>query len=319
MANSSADTDRLAGADDGTAQKPADDDPGIVDPTRPLAGQQDGRDPADRPYDRRRLSYARTFTNPWQAFAIRSMEFLTGKLRLLRLIRQFEAIGVPHGQRFWGQALGVMGIDITTPPGDIARIPATGPLVITANHPHGLVDGMVLAEIVGRVRTDYKILTRSLLTGVVEVEHFMIPVPFAHENDALQQNLQMRKRAMGHLARGGVIILFPSGGVASSDTLMGPAVEAEWSPFTAKMITRSGATVVPVYFPGQNSRLYQMANRISATLRQGLLLHEVVYALNKPQAPRVGQPIAPDVLARHAQNPRQFMAWLREQTLSLRE
>ena len=92
---------------------------------------------------------------------------------------------------------------------------------------------------------------------------------------------------MEHLANDGVIVIFPSGKVASSDTMMGPVVEREWNPFTAKMIQRSNATVVPVFFPGANSRLYQIANQISATLRQGLLIREVVIAMNKPQAPIV--------------------------------
>jgi putative hemolysin len=289
------------------------------DPAPALRGQGDGGNLADQPYDGRRLSYATTFTNPVQVRVIQTMEALTGRMRLLRLIRRFEAMGVPHGQAFWSQALGVMGIELATPPEEIARIPREGPLVITANHPHGLVDGMVLAEMIGRVRTDYKILTRSLLTGVGEIEQFMIPVPFAHEPDALAQNLQMRKRAMAHLADGGVIVLFPSGVVAASRTLFGPAVEREWNPFTAKMIARSGAAVLPVYFPGQNSRWYQMANQVSATLRQGLLLHEVVHALNKPQRPRVGHPIPPGEIAARSGNTRAFMAWLREQTLALRD
>lgn len=282
-----------------------------------IRGQGDGANLADQPYDRRRLSYATSFDNPLQRAVIQSMEFLTGKLHLLKLIRRFEAMGVPHGQAFWRQALDVMGIDLQTPAEQIARIPATGPLIVTANHPHGLVDGMVLAELIGRVRTDYKILVRSLLTGVGEIEDFMIPVPFAHESDALQQNLEMRKRAMEHLKGGGCVVLFPSGVVASSDTLLGPAVERPWNPFTAKMILRSGATVLPIYFPGANSRWYQMANHVSATLRQGLLLHEVVYALNKPQAPRVGQPISPQSLTGWASNPRGFMGWLRDTTLAL--
>src|SRR6056297_256042 len=178
-----------------------------------------------------------------------------------------------------------MGIDLVTPEEQIRRIPRNGPLVVVANHPHGLVDGMVLAALIGRVREDYKILTRTLLTGVEEVKRFMIPVPFQHEANALQQNLAMRERAMDHLAMGGVVVLFPSGVVAASQTLFGPAVEADWNPFTAKMIQRSGATVLPVFFPGQNSRWYQMANQISATLRQGLLIHEVVHVLNRSQAP----------------------------------
>jgi putative hemolysin len=177
---------------------------------------------------------------------------------------------------------------------------------------------MIMAELVGRVRTDYKILTRSILTGVQEIADFMIPVAFPHEEDAARQNLDMRKRAMAHLATGGVIVLFPSGVVAHSKTAFGPAIEADWNPFTAKMIQRSGATVVPVYFPGQNSRWYQIANLLSPTLRQGLLLHEVVHALNKPQRPVVGPEIGRDEIDAWTDNPRGFMDWLRERTLALK-
>ena len=276
------------------------------------------QDPDYVPYDKRKLSYANTFTNPWKANLIRTMEWATGKLTLLRLIRRFERMGAPTGQAFWRQALDLMGIPLLTPAEQIAHIPATGPVIIVANHPHGLVDGMVLAELIGRVRTDYKILTRSLLTGVDEISQFMIPVPFPHEEDALQQNLEMRKKAMDHLKQGGVIVLFPSGVVASSQRMFGPAIEAEWNPFTAKMIHRSGATVVPIYFPGQNSRWYQVANRVSATLRQGLLIHEVVHALNKPQRPIVGSPVPQEEIEVWASNPRGFVKWLRDRTLSLK-
>jgi putative hemolysin len=269
------------------------------------------------PYDKRRLSYANTFPSPAKRTVIRAMEWATGKLSLLRLIRRFESEGVETGQAFWSHALRVMGIRLETPPDEIARIPRNGPVVIVANHPHGLVDGMVLAELIGRVRTDYRILTRSLLTGIPEIEEFVIPVPFPHEEQAVERSLEMRKTAMAHLAAGGVVALFPAGGVAVSDTWWGPAIDKEWSPFTAKMILRSGATVVPIRFPGQNSRAYQIANSLSATLRQGLLLHEVVHALNRPQRPFVGNPFdSADIVAR-GQAPRDLMAWMREETLAL--
>ncbi len=106
-----------------------------------------------KPYDGSNLSYAGTFTNPWKANTIRAIEWLTGKITLLRLVRRFEATGRRPGQTFWGKALSLLEIDLLTPADQIARIPADGPLVVVANHPHGLVDGMVLAEIVGRVRT----------------------------------------------------------------------------------------------------------------------------------------------------------------------
>ncbi len=269
------------------------------------------------PYDKRRLSYANTFPSPAKRTVIRTMEWLTGKLTLLRLIRKFESEGVETGQGFWAHALRVMGITLDTPPGEIANIPADGPVIVVANHPHGLVDGMVLAELIGRVRSDYKILTRSLLTGIPEIEQFMIPVPFPHEEDAIQKSLTMRKAAMAHLAAGGVVVLFPSGVVASSDTWWGPAIERDWNPFTAKMILKSGAAVVPIRFPGANSRAYQIADKLSATLRQGLLLHEVVHALNRSQRPHVGRPFDPEEIAGRRENPRELMAWMREETLAL--
>lgn len=284
---------------------------------QPIVAGPAGDDSAMVPYDKRKLSYAKTFTNPWASTVIRTVEWMTGKLTLLRRIRRFERLGVVPGQAFWSRALDIMGIELQTPEAQISRIPATGPVVVVANHPHGLVDGMVLAELIGRVRTDYKILTRSLLTDVEEVAEFMIPVPFPHEEDALQKNLEMRKRAMQHLSDGGVIVLFPSGVVASSDSAFGPAIERDWNPFTAKMVQRSGAVVVPVKFQGQNSRLYQIANQISPMLRQGLLLHEVVHALDKPQAPVVGKVIERGEIAEWASNPRGFVAWLRDKTMGL--
>jgi putative hemolysin len=84
------------------------------------------------------------------------------------------------------------------------------------------------------------------------------------------------------------------------------------------MIRRSGAQVVPMKFPGSNSRAYQIANKISPMLRQGLLLHEIVHACNKPQRPIVGKPLTEDQLSKFKDDPRGFMAWLRNHTLGLK-
>jgi putative hemolysin len=271
-------------------------------------------------YDRRSLSYASTFEDPWKAALIRVIESFTGKLTILRLIRIFEKRGAPQGQAFWRACLDVMGIELTTPQYQLDRIPKEGPVIVVANHPHGMVDGMIFADLIGRVRSDYRILTRSLLTAIDEVAgSYMIPVPFPHDTDAQRKMVEMRARAMRHLGEGGVVALFPSGVVASSDTWFGPAVEREWNVFTAKMIRKSGATVVPMRFVGQNSRAYQIAAKLSPMLRQSLLLHEIVYSLNKPQGPIVGHPIAPEIVEQFADDPRGFMAWLRQHTLDLKD
>jgi putative hemolysin len=271
-------------------------------------------------YDRRSLSYASTFQDPIKSAVIRVMELLTGKITILRLVRKFERKGAPGGQAFWRAALEVMGIELQTPQSQLDRIPKSGPVIVVANHPHGMVDGMIFADLIGRVRPDYRILTRSLLTAIDEVaSSYMIAVPFPHDPDAQRKGVAMRAQAMDYLREGGVVALFPSGVVATSDTYFGPAIEAEWNVFTAKLIRRSGATVVPIRFPGQNSRAYQIANKLSPMLRQGLLLHEVVYSLNKPQAPVVGHPIPQSEIDKRAEDPRGFMGWLRAHTLALKD
>ncbi|UWR92011.1 lysophospholipid acyltransferase family protein [Phaeobacter inhibens] len=272
-------------------------------------------------YDRRTLTYANSFDDRWTSLAIRAIEWCTGKLTILRMVRRFERSNAEYrGQKFWRGALNVMGIDLETPMEQIQRIPGEGPVVVVANHPHGMVDGMIFADLIGRVRQDYRILTRSVLTGLDEAAtSFMIPVPFPHDPEAQSKMVEMRAKTMAHLKEGGVVALFPSGVVMSSETWFGPAIEQEWNVFTAQLIRRSGARVVPIFFPGSNSRWYQIANRVSPILRQGLLLHEIVRSCNKPQSPVVGEPLTEVQMEKLQSDPRGFMAWLREHTLSLGE
>ena len=114
-----------------------------------------------------------------------------------------------------------------------------------------------------------------------------------------------------------MIVVFPSGKVASSETMFGNVVEGDWNPFTAKLIKNLVRMFYQYFFQGSNSRIYQIANQVSATLRQGLLIYEVVHAMNKPQSPLVGSLIKQDEIAPWKSDPRGFMRWLREQTLGL--
>ena len=278
------------------------------------------KEPSPRPplYDRGRLTYSDTFDSPVKKTIIKTIEWMTGKITVMRMVREFERRGRFEGQAFWRGVLDVMGIDLTTPQDQLDHIPATGPVVLVANHPHGLVDGMILADMIGRIRPDYRILTRAFLTGIdTDAGKFMIPVPFPHEADAQRKMVEMRQATMEHLKNDGLVAVFPSGVVASSDSMFGPALEREWNLFTAKLIRTSGAAVVPCYFPGSNSRWYQIANRLSATLRQSLLIYEVVRACGKPQKPVLGKTITHEDIAPRIKDQRAFMAWLRDLTLSL--
>ena len=274
--------------------------------------------PQPRVYDRGALTYSETFDSPLRRNIIKSIEWCTGKLHIIRMVRQFEKKPKARGTAFWRSVLDVMGIDLETPQHQLDRIPKTGPVVVVANHPHGMVDGLVMAELIGRVRADYRILTRAFLTDLDEdASQFLIPVPFPHQDDAQEKMVEMRKASMAHLADGGLIALFPSGVVASSNSMFGPMIEDDWNLFTAKMIRKSGARVVPLFFQGANSRWYQMANQISPTLRQSLLIHEIVRACGKPQKPIVGHPFDDAEIQQRLQSPRECMAWLRQETISL--
>lgn len=291
----------------------------MTETTRKIQTQPVVGDPATRVYDRGSLTYSNTFDSPIKRTIIKTIEWFTGKIHIIRMIRKFERQGKFHRQAFWRGALDVMGINLITPQEQLDNIPKTGPVVLVANHPHGMVDGMVMADLVGRVRTDYRILTRAFLTDLdKDAAEFMIPVPFPHEEDAQAKMVEMRKSAMEHLKNGGMIALFPSGVVASSDSMFGPVIEAEWNLFTAKMIRKSGARVVPCFFPGSNSRWYQIANQLSATLRQSLLIHEIVNACGKPQKPVIGAPFDDDEVNERISDPRSFMSWLRETTMNLK-
>jgi putative hemolysin len=271
-----------------------------------------------RIYERGALSYASSFESPFQRLIVHGLEWLTAKPKILRIVRAFERSGPHDAEHFFSAALDALGVTVTTPADQIAHIPANGPVIFLANHPHGMVDGMVIADMVARRRPDFRVLARSLLMGIdtVASEH-LISVPFPQHPDAQRQMVQMRSATMAQLSQGGLVALFPSGGVAASKTLFGPPIEGEWSIFTAKMIRQSGATVVPCHFLGRNSRAYYMANRMSATLRQGMLLHEIARATGSSVGPVIGQPIPPHQLKAREDDPRALMAWLRDKTLKL--
>jgi putative hemolysin len=262
------------------------------------------------------LSYCNSFPSPKRHFVIRWVENLTGRIKILRLAKQHQS-EPPLPGNFWQQAMTRMGINTDIGEDALARIPRSGPLIIVANHPHGLVDGMVLCEIVSRVRADFKIMTRAFLAKVPDINDRMLPVAFEHEDDAVKKNVKVRKDALDHVKSGGCLILFPAGRVAHSETLFGPAVDGQWTNFLARLVIRGRATVLPMFFHGQNSRAYQLAARFSPTLRQALLMHEVVRSLNSEMKPVVGEAIAFDEMEALNLSPKDLAAHLRAHTLAL--
>lgn len=276
----------------------------------------DGYDP-NKLYDKSELTYANSFPQFSKRWFIKVIEILTARYYLLYKMRRWERAKNKNPD-FWASILEEMNIELTTPLEDIKRIPASGSLIIISNHPHGLIDGLVMARLISQVRDDYQILTRAFLVGVKRVEQYLLPVAFPHEPDSVRRNIKMRQQAIQALKDGHCIALFPAGTVSTSETFFGEPTEREWATFTAKMIAQSGAHVLPIYFTGNNTRWFQIANRLSVTLRQSLLLYEIRAAFGKKQHPVIGKVVDPKIIQSYQKDREGLMAYLREETLKLK-
>ena len=221
------------------------------------------------------------------------------------------------GESFWDLAIRLLDLHIATNEDALARVPKTGPLVFVANHPFGVLDGVIICHLVNRVRGDFRILTNAVLNRADEVKEFLLPVDFTETEAALQTNLKSRAAAKHHLLNGGCLIVFPAAGVSTTPKLWDKrAVDAEWKNLTARLISQGKASVVPVYFAGQNSRLFQLASHLSMTLRLSLLFKEVHDRIGHEVVVRVGEVIPYQALTK-IEDRQQLMTVLREATYAL--
>ena len=125
--------------------------------------------------------------------------------------------------------------------GDLARIPQSGPLVVVANHPFGMLEGSLLGTILPQVRQDYKIMTNQLLSCMPELESNCIFVdPFQNKHSTKQNGRGLRE-TVRWLRDGHMLVIFPAGEV-SHWTLRNKAVEdPEWNNTVARLIRMTGA------------------------------------------------------------------------------
>src|SRR5450432_2547641 len=204
------------------------------------------------------FSYASDEVSRLSQRVIRGIEKITGQPRIRRLYESYTKLSRPP-ELFWGDATAALRLDVEFTRGSIRSLPASGPQIVIANHPFGVIDGIILCWLVSQIRHDYKIMTHSILYQAPEVRRHVIPIDFSGSEEALAANLRSRRNARDLLDDGGVMIVFPAGGVATARTFRGPAIDGPWGTFTAKLALQTEADVLPVFFSGQNSRLYQMA------------------------------------------------------------
>ena len=242
--------------------------------------------------DKYLFSYATASDPPLKRGVIRLVETATGQPRLKRIYLDNQRHPRPN-ESFWQAAVRKLALDVRYDSAALAGVPSTGPVVVVANHPYGVLDGIVISWLVSKVRTDFVVLTNAVLMRAPEVQGFILPIDFSETEAAMKINLASRAAARAQLDRGGAVVVFPAGAVSTAPDKLGrkPAVDWRWQPFVSQLIQRSKATVVPVWFSGQNSRLFQIASHVSATLRLSLIFHEVRSRIGTTLPVAVGAPI----------------------------
>ncbi len=273
--------------------------------------------PASNRHVARDISYATSAATRGGRAVIRVMENATGRLKLIRQAKGYDE-EVARGRDFWEVITDRYGISLEVIGGSLEAIPAEGPLVVVANHPYGILDGLMMGRILSERRGgQFRILANHVFRRSPDLQRVILPISFDETKEAAKANLETRTEALSYLAAGGAVGVFPGGTVSTADRPFGAALDPKWRNFTAKMVARSEATVVPLFFEGTNSRLFQLASHLHVTLRMGMLIREFRRRAGTPVRVVVGGPIPRCDLDARRSDPTRLMAFLRERTYAL--
>ncbi|OWU73219.1 lysophospholipid acyltransferase family protein [Phaeobacter sp. 22II1-1F12B] len=264
----------------------------------------------------RDISYAHSAESKSGRVLIRLMENSTGRIKLIRRANGYE-LDVAAGRSFWAVMAERYGLTLNVIRGSLAAIPRDRPLILIANHPYGILDGLMMGHILSETRGDFRILAHQVFRKAEDLNRVILPINFDGTKEGAAQNIETRKEALSYLGRGGAIGIFPGGTVSTSATPFSKPMDPGWRSFTARMVAKSDAVVVPVFFDGHTSRLFQIASHLHVTLRMGLLIKEFKKRVDTPVNIVIGDTIDRDVLNPLARDSKAMMDFLRKATYDL--
>ena len=230
------------------------------------------------------FSYASSVEHNFaQRLIIKTIERVTGKKKLESLYSRYSN-NENNPKDFWTDILNIMDIKVSNKSSNKILIPKEGPLMVIANHPFGIIDGLILCSIVSNHREDFKIMTHETLKFLPQLENYILPVDFSgNDKKTINNNLKTANKAKDHLKNNGVLIIFPSGSVSTAKNLKSEALDDEWKTFPAKLAHKTKASILPIYFDGKNGLLFHLfASKIkSSTLKYSSYIHETRKKIGK--------------------------------------
>ena len=201
---------------------------------------------------------------------------LSSLARFSKLLTLYRDTHQGPADMFADRVVDALGIAIAADQKALDTIPVSGPLVITANHPHGALDGLALAALLRRVRPDVRVLANYLLSIVPELRASCFFVDPFDNRSAVARSLSGLRDSRRWLQKGGALITFPAGEVAGTCRDDGVPLERIWSETVARLAGSTGATLLPAFISGANSSLFYRAGRLHPLLRTALLPHELL-------------------------------------------
>jgi putative hemolysin len=267
----------------------------------------------DRPRSLPSFSAGEWFDGPLtRALLAPIVDHLLALPTIERLYREMPSDARP----FWDRALASLEIAYRVADAQLSNVPASGPLVVVANHPFGGADGLILGSVLSRVRPDVKVLGNSLLARLPELRRSLLPVDLYGGSASRLANGAALREALRWVAGGGALAVFPAGEVAHSSPGEAGGGDSTWSPMIARLAARAGASVLPVFFEGRNSRLFDLAGRIHPRLKTALLVRELLGKRSQTISVRVGTPI-PSSRLKDFSDAEQMTAYIRLRTDAL--
>jgi putative hemolysin len=196
-----------------------------------------------------------------------------------------------EGGNVFDRLLRALEIELAVPPGDWERIPESGPLVVAANHPTGLLDGAIAASLCLRRRQDVRILVNHLLPSHEEIDPYLIRVDPYGRAGSVSNNRGAMREAVRWLKKGGALIVFPAGDVSRIDWKHWSVEDPEWNPSVARLIRAGGAAALPLHIRAGNSPVFHLLGAVHPRLKTVRLPFEMLNKRGASVSVRAGMPV----------------------------